>query len=97
MSATPVLDLLTDPKRWTKGTLARDDRGVPTCVDDPKAVCWCLMGALHKCYLSGNYADAIERLANVLTAMGIPSLVAFNDHPDTTHAMVLHALQRAEL
>lgn len=42
--------LLSDPRRWTIGTDARQADKTPTDANDPAAVCWCLAGAVRKCY-----------------------------------------------
>jgi hypothetical protein len=43
-------ELLADPVSWTKETLARDVEGKPCESDSIKAVCWCLVGAVERCY-----------------------------------------------
>ena len=41
-------ELISDPKRWTTGEFARDEHERAVFVYDPKAVCWCSVGAIHK-------------------------------------------------
>lgn len=45
-----VQELLDDPSKWTKGALARDIDGEGLEADNSSAVCWCLIGAIQKCY-----------------------------------------------
>lgn len=39
-------DLLSDPSHWIQGSMAQDVNGRPTIPMSPKAVCWCLVGAI---------------------------------------------------
>jgi len=45
-----VRDLLSSPEKWTQGVIARDATGFGCDATDDDAVCWCLTGALVKCY-----------------------------------------------
>ena len=38
--------LVSDPKRWTTGAMARNEKGRICEAYDDKAVCWCLHGAV---------------------------------------------------
>ena len=46
--AERVLERLVDPGKWTDGTMARDEHGVPSAIESPHAVSWCLQGAFFK-------------------------------------------------
>jgi hypothetical protein len=41
-------ELLSKPQRWTRGTLARDSRGLPVSPESPRACRFCVMGALYR-------------------------------------------------
>jgi hypothetical protein len=41
-------ELLSVPQRWTRGTLARDSRGLPVSPEDSSACRFCLLGALYR-------------------------------------------------
>ena len=45
-----VLQLLSDPKHWTQDANARNSKGVKCELDSPDAQCFCLVGAIYKCY-----------------------------------------------
>jgi len=46
-----VRDLLTDESKWTKHVYALDAKKNPLADPlNPNAVCWCLGGAIEKCY-----------------------------------------------
>lgn len=83
-------ELINTPERWTKGCLARTQQGDPTIVDDPDAVCFCMLGALAKVSQGQNhytgeilYEELEEPISN------------FNDDENTTHADVMAAFDRA--
>ncbi len=59
-----VRDLLTDESKWTKDTYARDKDGNATTPGASDAVCWCLVGALERCYIpTSEFGLVYERLA----------------------------------
>jgi len=45
-----IQDLLTDESKWTTGSYARDAKGKSVMEESLVAVCWCLVGAIRKCY-----------------------------------------------
>lgn len=98
-----VRELLQDPQRWTKETLARDEQGETRLPESPKATCWCLLGALDSqvSYTSDRHMDIEQALVKNIkklfprrtsqTAFHLP-ITEFNDHPDTMHEDVLKVL-----
>lgn len=44
-----AIELIADPSRWTQKAHARDEQGRNVKPRDPRAVCWCGIGALAKC------------------------------------------------
>ena len=101
-------ELLSDPNRWTKRTLARDKNGHATDVYDAKATCFCSLGAMHRAALhKGADLDTRYRIQDRLTASvkalypRHPSLIyVFNDSSSTTHDQILavwdHAIANYE-
>ncbi len=112
--------VIANPENWTKGyyAMARPIRDINErtkddylSVDDPRAVCFCSMGALEKVALelagsdwSNNhdvtalYDRALDMLTIVLPAAeqaGLNDVVAFNDRSWTTHKDVIDAFDRA--
>lgn len=47
-----VQELLTDESKWTQDTSARARDGKPVSPQSQRAVCWCLVGAIVRCYPS---------------------------------------------
>jgi hypothetical protein len=97
-----ILELLDAPEKWTKKTAARGASGSPLPPDSDQACCWCILGALQKCYPKGP-ADvevevllkAIEKIFPRTGTLGL--ITRFNDHPDTTFADVRAVLEEANV
>ncbi len=90
-------DLITDPKRWTKGVSARNANGQCTGTHDPLATCWCAWGAICRFggEPSGAMSPAVVRLTEVI---GLPSTMLtpiFDWNDLASHAEVLAALDGA--
>lgn len=106
-----VLELLRDPKRWTKGALARNATGDGCNARDGEAVCFCLVGALERVYLprpplEGNsaHAQALCKLWASLCELfprtrGVrnSSIPQFNDVHSRTHAQLIKVLEHAQV
>ena len=89
---TPILDLLKDPSKWIKGTFARSKGGFEVGPRSPKAVCWCLRGAISKCY-SMQESPIIEKIHSVLPDN--ISIVTFNDN--CSHKELITLLEKAKV
>lgn len=93
-------ELLSDPARWHKGSYAGNMLGEPVPTHDPEAVCWCLSGALVRSnsvnigYIA--HDEAYHALTTVVQDMGHSTIVKFNDHPETTHEMVMRVMDTAK-
>lgn len=75
--------MLKTAQQWTKGALARALKGGERVLDpcSKKAQCWCLLGALHKCYPDPiKYELAEVKLRDFLEARyGHRGITRFND------------------
>lgn len=49
-----IKELLSDASKWTQGRHAADEKGNDELPESSNAVCWCLSGAIMKCYLDDN-------------------------------------------
>ena len=82
-------------KRWTKGAYARTQNGRRCGIQSPKAVCWCLSGAIEKL----NLTHLSTGLIPVIRANGLN--VAFysdaNDSPQTTIADIRRWVKAANV
>ena len=61
-----IYELLNEPSKWTRYTGARDMRGNKISISSPDAVCWCLMGAVHKCYNLEEQEEILDKISNYL-------------------------------
>lgn len=89
--------LIEDPKRWTQGAFARTATLLPIGPIQPKATCWCALGAITKVSkertaLGHRMSIAIE-CAIVELPDDFNSIDSFNDN--TTHDKVLTLFDRA--
>lgn len=94
-----IKELLTDESRWCKGHVARNKYGEKEDIESEQAVCWCLSGAIGKCYpykdrnaISLKIRDAIvKHLGYVL------GTIAFNDDKKTTFEDVRKVIELADV
>jgi hypothetical protein len=87
--------LIEHPANWTQGELAHDRCGYKAHPNEPRAVCWCAIGALKK-VCDGNYF--VERTARVVLdnqarSMFGEDVVDANDR--RTHSQVLAIFDEA--
>lgn len=102
-------ELLADPAKWTQGTLARDASGKSVSIEDPRAVCFCSLGAIGKAVMvrypgantpEDEYACFVENLTKLSVRQLEKAVVGndvpvFNDLPTTTHPQVMNAFRMA--
>ncbi len=94
---TSVRALVDTPAKWTKKAFARDDLGREVSSTSPKATCFGTAGAfMHLAAdvddIPSIYMEAWNLLSETLYDR---DPFAFNDHPSTTHAMVLAKFDEA--
>ncbi|BCJ91804.1 hypothetical protein IZ6_25390 [Terrihabitans soli] len=92
--------ILSDPKRWTKGSLARTSRGKEVTEVSPSASCFCLEGALfraeHELKLSNiDRVSARSIIQSVLPKPFGMSIWLFNDSKRTSHKRLLKVIDLA--
>lgn len=88
-----VQELLSDRSKWTQGRLARDARGIPCSPRSSEAVCWCVYGALDKCYQDDVvYSKACEKLYNCCENV---HPIDINDHDG--YEAIMELLRKADL
>lgn len=88
-----VRELLSDPEHWTKGSYARNAKGLSVYSDSHDAQSFCLIGAASRCSTDHGVTGAV--ILRMQRACPIPILSRFNDDPRTTHADVLAVIDRA--
>lgn len=101
MKIRTVLDrvyrLLEDKKKWTKGTLARNDKSRACDVDDPDACKFCLIGAVEYVCLNDtvNAASTYDFLDDFAVEKYQKSSITFNDSRKTTYTDLMTFLRSA--
>lgn len=85
-------ELLADPARWCKGTLARAADGTPVDPGNPSATCWCVVGAIHKATLVAAVRRAATSMVEEATGGG-DWIADWNDR--ATHREILAGLDAA--
>jgi hypothetical protein len=79
-------------KGWTQGEFARDVEGNAVDWSSDMAVCWCTEGAIFAALPLGERKEALNK---VLRAIGLTSLIGWNDDPKRTKAEVEAAFEKA--
>lgn len=93
-----VRELLTDKSKWTKRAFARTKEGGATNVSDTNATCFCLVGALLKCYNDDNeFSYNLNRLNMVVIKLGTPSISLWNDSPNRTFEEVKQLVEELDI
>ena len=83
--------LLAKPESWIQGGLSETAAGDPVPIEDERAVCFCLDGALM-------VASGVMMVTDAYRAMGFSSVAelwVWNDEEGRTHAEVLARLDEA--
>jgi hypothetical protein len=89
-------ELISSPFKWTKGCFARDRHGAAISEYSDDATCFCLVGAIHKCYeddTDGEY-NALMQLEG---ALNVDSLPRWNDEPERTHEEIVGVLKKFDI
>lgn len=88
-----IKELFTDKSKWTKYHIACDDGGDYRAPLDPSAICWCLYGAILKCY-PPREAKEIVILVEKIVPQGI---ITFNDAPETAFEQVKELVEKLDV
>ena len=113
LEATAVLErtqeILAQPEAWTQSALAKSASGRNVKTYSPKAVCYCLAGAVMA---AGNYPKDISKSRSMVVAMDAllrailhtdksPAratsvrIIDWNDEKERTHQDVMEAVRKA--
>lgn len=99
MTAADILregrKLIENPENWVQGSFGQTKGGNRCYAVDPRANCWCAVGAISK--VGEEVAEDEWQLAWVALDNASPCgcSIRFNDHAKTTHADVLAMFDRA--
>lgn len=82
-------------KGWTKHSFAIDENGKSVFECNPKATCFCLMGAVHAvCWHYSDKLEKIKEIQNLLFSILGENIINWNDHPDRKKEDVLNLLDK---
>lgn len=71
-----VYELLNSPNKWIQKDFAHDSNENNVWPSNKDAVCWCLDGALRKCYLNeSQYWDMVNIITNYLNIDYSPAAI----------------------
>jgi hypothetical protein len=87
-------ELLSDPSKWTKGVIARNSNGERVAGYDPSATCFCLYGAIKRCY--PGYA-AEETFSRIQECVPDRDAIGWNDAPERTYDEVITLLKELDI
>lgn len=96
-----LLELLDNSSKWIKYHLGETAKGYPVPGYDPSAVCWCLRGAVQKCYPE-NITKVEGKLRRTIARM-FPRkwknncVADFNNDPKTTFALIRRVIKAAKV
>lgn len=83
---------LSNPDRWTKKASARNRFGTPVSPYNSSAISFCVLGAAEHCNTS---KLQLMKLRDHLRP--VPTIIAWNDHPETTHQSMLDVLKTLDI
>lgn len=72
-------DLIADPSRWSRFSMARDANGSQVLVHSKEACRWCILGAIEKVVPRHLVADVIDALLVKAAWLGHRSIDDLND------------------
>lgn len=90
-----VLDLLSDPGKWTQGSYGKTSKGTDTWGNDPNAVSFCLLGAIQRVTNDRSASSLFMFISQLTSKIERENIVKFNDDPNTTHEDVVLFLKTA--
>ena len=89
-----LTELFRDESKWAQGNYAyaRNGKVVDPC--SRNAICWCLIGAMHKCY-RGRIDEELAHIAR--KAIGtVHYATLWNDNPNRTFSQIKSAAKRID-
>lgn len=93
-------ELLSSKEKWAKRAYAYDEKGAPCDPRDEKAVCFCLLGAIDRCYgktpmrvrSKDIFLGVLEKLKNK-----VGNVPHWNDAEERTYEEVVAVLKELDI
>lgn len=90
-----VRELFTDESKWTQGHAARNEKGERVWYKSPEACCWCLVGAINKCYVPAIRPEIFEKISDYINSRA--GISVWNDAPERTFAEVKALVEKLDI
>lgn len=92
-----IKELLKDESNWTQDKFARDENGMGVSADNSTAVCWCLTGAIYRCYHSDD--DRVVALVTdyIFETFNTYGIAHWNDLPTTTFSDIKQLIETLDI
>jgi hypothetical protein len=91
-----ISELLSDESKWTKGTMARDEDGIPVSTTTDRACCFCLWGAMIWCY-GGDTSEYTRVRQQIQAELGHTYFGRWNDQSERTFDEVKALVQKLDI
>ena len=91
-----VKELFSDQTKWTQGAYAKSKNGTHLFSCDPTAVCFCLYGAISRCY-EGDQDHFLTVSNKVRKAIGINDIFTWNDDPNRIFQEVKDLVEKLDI
>ena len=93
-----VRELLDQPEKWTRNVLARDIMGQTCDLHSAYATCWCLAGAVGRCYPEPDRHDSVlKQIRLAIYGRGSGLIGTWNDAPGRTFEEVKELVERLDI
>ena len=96
-----IRELLCDESKWTKGEFARISKGGDRCAPtSPNATCFCLSGAIIRCYDGPQEQQSIQYIRireHISKWFGYDSVAGWNDLPSTTFTDIRKIIEELDV
>lgn len=89
-------ELLDSPEKWTQKIWAKDSLGDPCMWNQPSACCWCLHGAVSRCY-QHDWPLCEIMLDTLVGKIPGKDLWGWNDAPERTYEEVVGLLRELDI
>ncbi len=88
-----IRELFKTKKDWIQKAAAKTKDGFPVLPKNENAVCWCLKGAIEKCYPEGKWLEIGEKIRMEIQN----SIINWNDNENRTFKQVKALVKKLDI
>lgn len=92
-----IKELFSNESKWCQRCYARDKNGLRAYPRSNKAVCWCLLGAIKKCYLENDFNTIKIMIKTKIKISSNDSVALWNDDPKRTFKEVKQLVEELDI